>query len=182
MRIRFILLSLSFALAASAQHCPWDCSGLILLKTDVSREEMLQLQPVLCDGSRQLVIDSVYGSGATLADTCRFLAYEDFRQYRISRTTISHWYKYDTVYSFAKDLFLVKYSYCRFKEPGTTLYIRYRSRRQGKWQYNYIAVPETRRVHLHNYYRELNARDSAGLRKQLEPFVLQLDRARFGLR
>lgn len=64
---------------------------MILLETDATSAEMSRLNPVLVDGDRKVVIDTLYGTGLnSTADTCQFLVYEDFLKYRVAKTAIHY--------------------------------------------------------------------------------------------
>ncbi|MBM3415968.1 MAG: hypothetical protein FJY20_05885 [Bacteroidetes bacterium] len=51
-----LIVSLFFPALLQVQHCPWVCSGMILLKTDVTAAEFRQLNPVLADKKNRLLI------------------------------------------------------------------------------------------------------------------------------
>ena len=99
------LLSLFIILwiGANAQHCPWDCTGFLMIKTNASEAEMKKLKPVLVDGRKKPVVDTLYGTGLPTYDLCTFLLYRDFKKYRTERIKL-HWvYQYDTLLSKSKD-------------------------------------------------------------------------------
>lgn len=151
--IIFLLLSAD----VNAQHCPWDCSGMILLKTDLSKTEFTRLNPVLVDGNRKEIVDTVYGTGLATYDTGRFMHYDDFMQYRTGRIKLHYWYAFDTLYYFAKDNYLVRYNYCRYQYQGNTdLFIRFTDTAGN--QYGYIEIPVSRRIHLHDFGPEIRKR------------------------
>ena len=86
----FVLFLLLITTTGRAQHCPWDCGGLLLLKTGISPGNFYKLSPVLVDENKNLIVDSIYGTGKESYDTCKFLSYEDFLRYRTQRTSIIH--------------------------------------------------------------------------------------------
>lgn len=168
--------------ATNAQHCPWDCSGLLMLKTDVSREEMKKLDPVLVDVNKKPIVDTLYGSGTDTYDLCRFLYYDDFLQFRISRIKVHHWYMYDTVYHFAKNHYLVRFNYCRYQSDGPTgLFIRYNDP-AAQVDYKFIEIPSSRRIHLHNYSRQINNKQTDAIVESIGPFILTINRKEFGMK
>lgn len=158
--MRSFLSSLLFFLPlfSNAQHCPWDCSGMILLKTDVTAAEFRQLNPVLVNKSRKIIVDTIYGTGLETYDSCRFMSYDDFMQYRTNRIKLHHWYNYDTMYYFAKDNYPVKYNYCRYQYgDNSDLFIRFDD--PVTKEYGYIEIPVSRRIHLHDF--------GSGIRRRL---------------
>ena len=76
MRHLFLFILLIATLTTSAQHCPWDCDGMIMIKTDAGKEEMKKLDPVLVDVNKKLILDT--SLGADIFDLCRILYYDDF--------------------------------------------------------------------------------------------------------
>lgn len=182
MRKGLIIILFMTSHLAGAQHCPWDCSGMILLKTDATSGEMSRLNPVLVDGDRKLVIDTLYGTGLnSTADTCQFLVYEDFLKFRVAKTAIHYWYSYDTVYHFAKDHYLVKYNYCKYNRNNESLYIRINDLNNTPSGYRYIEVTAEKGIHLHNYHRLLNDRKTGELLTALAPMVIFISRVDLGL-
>src|SRR6476620_4865408 len=90
-----LLLSNNFLFA---QHCPWDCTGMILLHTNLPKENLYKLDPVLTDENKNEIYDTVYGTGKDTWDECKFLSYDDFTAYRTGRIAVHHFYEYDTFY------------------------------------------------------------------------------------
>lgn len=181
MSIKYLLFILFFSpLLLKAQHCPWDCSGMILLDTRLSGAEFEKLEPVLVDRDKKIVIDTVYGTGVDSFDSCYFLSYADFTSYRTKRIQLHYWYKYDTLYHFAAHFYLVRYNYCRFgKEGNTDLMIRFRDPDSGT--YRYIDIPVGRRIHLHNYNMEIRKGLGFDDIPSLEARVLRVDRKEWNL-
>lgn len=177
---RYFLIAVCFlSLQAAAQHCPWDCSGMIMLKTDLSPEEFAKLSPVLVDGNKQLIIDTIYGTGLDTHDTCRFYFYDDFVRYRTSKIKLHHWYGYDTVYYFAKEHYLVRYNYCRYSRGDTSLFIQYNDPQTGMKKI--LEVPSGKRIHLHNYYRQIYQRLTLDKIPAIQELILTVPRKEWGL-
>lgn len=165
---------------AISQHCPWDCSGMILLKTDISKEEFTKLNPVLVDAHKQLIVDTVYGTGLATYDSCRFLYYDDFVQYRTGRIKLHHWYRYDTAYYFARGHYLVRFNYCRYARGADTgLYIRYDD--PVLHEPKYIEVPADRRIHLHIFYRQIYNRLPLDKIESMPALIMQVNRKEWNL-
>ena len=167
----YILLPQSFFLFA--QHCPWDCSGMILLQTNVKKDRLYKLDPVLVDENKNEISDTMYGTGKDTHDPCSFLFYDDFTAYRIQRIKIHHWYQYDTVYYFAKGLFMVKYNFCNYE--GRKLFLRFTDPYSTGLTFHYIEIPDSLRIHLHNYSNELFAGRAEVTRKKIQPFILKVN-------
>lgn len=162
---------------ASAQHCPWDCTGFLMIKTDATKSEIEKLQPVLVDANKQVVIDTLYGTGKDTYDTCTFMEYDDFVKYRTERTRLHHWYEYDTVLNFAKDHYVVHYNFC--KHEGKQLFIRYMG--PGHGHYHYMEIPADKRIHLHDLNNMIREKNYTGILKQVEPNIINVSRAQWGL-
>jgi len=167
---------LIIAASAGAQHCPWDCSGMILVKTDLSPAEFSQLHAVLVNDNKEPVIDTLYGTGAATYDTCSFLYYDDFLAYRTARIPVHHWYRYDTVYAFAAGYYIVRFNYCKYRRGNTDLFIRYILPAKDPAAFKYIGIPLSSRVHLHDYNGQINRRESAEIIRSIEPMVLVVSR------
>lgn len=182
--MRYILLFflLIISIALSAQHCPWDCDGMILIKTDASKEEMRKLDPVLVDVNKQLILDT--SKGADIYDLCRILYYDDFLKIRIDGMGENdpNSYRYDTAYHFAKNHYLVKFNYCTYSrdDEPTDLFVRYNDAASTSG-YSYILVPPSRRIDLHQYNRAINTGATEVILKSVQPFILTIGRKQFGL-
>ena len=166
-----VLLLKSFLLFA--QHCPWDCSGMIVLQTNAPKELFYKLDPALVDENKRAINDTVYGTGKDTHDPCIFLSYDDFITCRIKRIQVHHWYQYDTAYHFAEGLFMVKYNFCNYTERK--LYLRFVDPHTSGLTFHYIEIPDSLRIHLHNYSNELFAGKTEETRKKIQPFILRLD-------
>ncbi|MGQ0738723.1 MAG: hypothetical protein ACT4OJ_06650 [Bacteroidota bacterium] len=182
MKRLYALLLLLLPSITQAQHCPWDCSGMILLKTDVSPAEFAKLNPVLADGDKRVVIDTIYGTGKDTYDSCRFLSYDDFLRYRTEKIKLHYWYGYDTLYHFARGYYVIRYNYCRYKWDGRSdLFIRFNSLSAGKEESLFIAIPTGRRIHLHEYNMEINRRQTDKILSAIEPLIMEVGRAEWKL-
>ena len=175
-----LLLITTTGVVSFAQHCPWDCSGMILLNTNISKEKLYKLHPVLVDENKKEVIDTVYGTGLDTHDNCEFLSYEDFTAYRTKKIAIHHWYGYDTFYHFTQGGYIVKYSFCKYR--GKKLYLRFEDPYTRGVTFRYIEIPENRRMHLHEYNDELTGRKTKELKEKTKPFVLNITCTQWGLR
>lgn len=178
-RIIFLFF-ISISFISSAQHCPWDCSGMILLNTTISKEKLYKLHPVLVDENKKEVIDTVYATGSDTDDNCEFLSYEDFTAYRTKKITIYYWYGYDTFYHFTQGGYIVKYNFCKYREKK--LYLRFEDAYTRGVTFRYIEIPENLRMHLHDYNNELTGRKTKELKKMTQPFVLNITCTQWGLR
>lgn len=178
-KLAFIVL-LFLSGQAAAQHCPWDCSGMILLKTDLTGDEFKRLSPVLVDNNEQVVVDTIYGTGLETNDSCRFLSYADFVNYRTDKIKLHHWYGFDTLYYFAKGQYLVRYNFCKYKKEGNNdLFIRFTD--PVTREDHYIDIPIGRRIHLHDLNREIRERKTLEEIPSLQGLVLELSRKEWGL-
>ena len=151
---------------------------MLLLQADISGAEMKKMKPVLVNKNKDLVVDTIYGTGKVTYDTCHFLWYDDFVAYRTARINIHHWYQYDTVLYFASDNYVVHYNYCRYAK--TVLYLRITNPETG--EYNYFEIPRNNRLHLHNYNSLIYDRETEKLKKEVEPFIFRLNRENLNLR
>ena len=171
-----------FSLQSYSQHCPWDCSGMLLLKTEITATEFSSLYPVLVDKEKHIVVDTVYGTGKDSYDTCRVLFYDDFIKYRTGRIKTHYWYGYDTAYHFAKDLYLVRYNYCKFnRDGGDELFIRYNDPSGLPGTFRYIPVPAESGIHLHDHRLQMNRREYNGIIEKVQPQIIRAGRKDWGL-
>jgi hypothetical protein len=173
------ILTIFIANPGSAQHCPWDCAGMILLQTPVSKEMMYKMKPVLVDENKKVITDTLYGTGMPTYDRCDFLFYDDFVKYRVEKIAVHHWYQYDTLYHFAEGKYLVHYNFCKYQ--GSKLYLRFNDPAPGSNIYHYVEITEDRRIHLHNYNRELRGNETTPLKKATKKFVLEMNCENWGL-
>jgi hypothetical protein len=181
--MKYALAAFTFTLCSLgnfAQHCPWDCSGMIMMRTPVSKEMIYKLKPVLVDEQKNVVTDTMYGTGLPTYDRCDFLSYEDFVDYRAGKITVHHWYGYDTVYHFAAGNFIVKYNFCKYE--GSKLFLRFDDPGSEAVQYHYIEIPEAIRIHLHNISSLLYSRQTAAIRKELQHSILNIACSEWGLK
>ena len=173
MKALFTALFITLCFSLAAQHCPWDCSGLLMIKTSAGREELKKLDPVLVGPNKKPIIDTIYGTGSETFDLCRFMYYDDFLQYRINRIKIHHWYTFDTRYHFARDHYIVRFNFCRYDSDGPPdLYIRINDR--GTNNYKYIEIPKAKRIHLHDIGREISKGETETLIEKLSSYVITL--------
>lgn len=177
--IQFILISLIPEIVA-AQHCPWDCTGLIQLSIDVPKTQIEKMNLVLVDEDKNEIIDTLFGTGKNTYDTCNVLFYDDFLLYRTQRMSTHHWYSYDTVYYFAKDKYLTRYNFCKYENKR--IYLRFSDRYSRGLKYHYIEIPDSNRVHLHQYNEYLQHDRTSELKELLGPFVLNITCDILGLR
>lgn len=179
----FILILFTVSAAFSySQHCPWDCTGMILLLTRLPKEKLYKLNPVLVDQRLRPITDTMFGTGKEneTSDPCAFLYYDDFLTYRTNKIAIHHWYGYDTLYYFAKGKYMVHFNFCRYKEEK--LFLRFEDKYSRGIKYHYVEIPGKQRIHLHNYSRELFDRETPALKKKLKPFVLFMNCEKWLLR
>jgi len=153
---------------------------MILLKTAVTAAEFRQLNPVLVDKNREIIVDTIYGTGLETYDSCRFMHYDDFMQYRTERIKLHHWYNYDTMYYFAKDHYPVKYNYCRFKYNGNNdLFLRFND--PVTKVYGYIAIPVNCRIHLHDFGDGIRKRRPLAEITSMHALVMEVSRSEWKL-
>ena len=173
----FCCVTISFRIFA--QHCPWDCSGMVMLKTLVPKEMVYKLEPVLVDEGKKLITDTMYGTGKPTYDLCEFLDYKDFTKYRTKKIAVHHWYEYDTVYHFAEGCYIVKYNFCEY--TGKALYLRYTDPYSKSKLYHYIEISEERRIHLHNYSNQLYEQRTEEIKNDLKNVILVMNCKEWGL-
>lgn len=166
----FICSSLLFH-RSFAQHCPWDCSGMILVKSPVSKKNVYKLQPVLVDDEKKVVVDTMYGTDKPTYDRCDLLFYDDFTNQRAEKIAIHHWYEYDTFYHFAAGSYVIKFNFCKYQDKK--LYLRY-SDPYSASLYHYVEIPQNIRIHLHDYNNQLRARKTEEIQDSLKTSVLTI--------
>jgi hypothetical protein len=174
MRFIFIILFACIISPCLAQHCPWDCSGIIIFETSLDTSAVYAVDPVLVDENKRPVTDTIFGTGREneTNDLCRFLYYDDFFKQRKAKIKTHYWYAYDTVYGFAKGNYIVKYNYCKYRDKK--LYLRYRDIHTRDLRYHYVEINPGLRIHLHNYDSLLHDGNTEALKKELAPFVMQV--------
>src|SRR6266498_1925316 len=153
MRQAFIFPLLFISQFCRAQHCPWDCTGMVMLQTDILKEKVYKMKPVLVDGNKKVITDTLYGTGLPTYDRCDFLEQSDFTAYRKKRIAIHYFYQYDTSYYFAEGKYIVHYNFCAYR--GKKLYLRFNDPSSQKLKYLYVAIPASNRIHLHEYNNEI---------------------------
>lgn len=171
----FMLLSLN----SFAQHCPWDCAGFLMIKTDATPAEMSMLKAALVDSKKQLVIDTLYGTGKETIDTTNIMEWDEFEKYRKEKTKIHNWYNHDTMLSFAKGYYVVRYNYCKFDNANPQdLSIRYIG--PGHGHYHFMPVAADKRIHLHDYNSLISKKEKEEILKALESKIINVSRAQWG--
>jgi hypothetical protein len=171
MRIFITLSILMVSVKCMAQHCPWDCAGMIVLQIDVPKK-IEHLGLTLVDENRREITDTIYGTGKDTYDECVFLSYDSFTKRRTEKINLHHWYRYDTIYKFAKGNYIVKYNYCKYRERK--LYIRYVDQYMRSLVYHYIEIPIDKRIHLHDYSDELHDGKVEEMREKTKNNVIVL--------
>jgi hypothetical protein len=180
MRPFFILFLLDVCQITVAQHCPWDCTGMIMLQTDIPKEKVYKMEPVLVDENKKLITDTLYGTGLPTYDRCDFLEESDFTAYRKKRMSLHYVYQYDTSYYFAEGKYIVHYNFCEYQDKE--LYLRYNDPVASKLEYAYVAIPASNRIHLHEYNNEIRGRETNKLKQAVKEFVLIMPCAKWGLK
>ncbi len=182
MRVLLVGLILLATLNSQAQHCPWDCSGMIVLNTDIPRATLEKLKPVLVDDQYQVIRDTVWGTGKEdkTNDRCDFLYYDDFLANRVEKTKLHHFYNYDTMYYFAKGSYMVKYNHCKYRQKK--IYLRYNDPDKGETQFHYLEIPDRARIHLHDYNRFLWDKQGVEMKKELATAFLFLQWKELGFK
>ena len=167
-------------LSSFSQHCPWDCSGMIIVETPVAKGMVYKLEPVLVDEEKKVIVDTMYGTDKPTYDRCDFLSYDDFTKQRIKKIAIHHWYEYDTFYHFAAGHYIVKFNFCEYQDKR--LYLRYSDPSSKSKAYQYIEIPAVNRVHLHDYNSQLRERKTEEIKNDLKASVLVLNCAEWNLK
>ena len=180
MRWFILSLMLSVTAVAGAQHCPWDCSGLLLVKTDVSPENIYKLFPVLVNEKKEIIVDTIYGTGKPTYDTCNLLYYDDYLAYRTQKIKLHYWYAHDTVYHFAKDNYIIKVNFCKYKNKK--LFLRLTDPDSPELHYRYVEIANMALIHLHDYNMEINARSTNKVKEAVSKFLVTMDCAAWGLK
>jgi hypothetical protein len=168
----FLIFIIAFSIKASAQHCPWDCTGLILIQTDMDPREFGKMNMTLVDSSKKVMVDTLFGTGRPTYDTCRLMQYDDFMNYRIQRIQLHYWYQYDTVYKFAKGLYLARFNYCQYK--NSPLYLNWSDVNGKSGTNHYFEISPANRIHLHDFSRQLNNRDYDQIRREINPKIIRI--------
>jgi len=153
---------------------------MIVIRTDLPKDKVYKIKPVLVDANKNVISDTVYGTGLDTYDRCDFLTYEDFTAYRTKRIKVHHFYQYDTFYHFAKGALMVKYNYCEYQ--GKDIYLRYNDSYSDKPQYHYVLIGDGNRIHLHDFNNELNARNSEAIKNKLRGVWVDMSCSDWALR
>jgi hypothetical protein len=175
----FALFLFTATTGAIAQHCPWDCSGMIQVEITAPMNMVYRMKPVLVDENKEVITDTIYGTGKETYDRCDFLYYDDFLKYRRNKIAIHSCYQYDTLYSFAKGKYIVRYNFCRYRDKK--LFLRFTDPHKGNNNYHYIEIPGHNRIHLHDYDDQLRQNKTAAMVKATREFVLVIDCKTWGL-
>lgn len=176
MKLGILLLFLTVSGKCFSQHCPWDCTGFLMLRTDASYAEMKKLNPVLVDGRKNIVVDTLYGTGLPTYDSCIFMLFSDFKKYRTERIKLHPWYEYDTLLNFAEGHYVVHYNYCRYKwDQNSSLFIRYNDP-EVKNSYKYMEIPPDKRIHLHDFNSAIRIEKKKNILADVEPMVILINR------
>ncbi len=180
MRCVFLSMILILTVAAKAQHCPWDCSGLVLLKTEVAKEEIYKMKPVLVDENKNLIVDTTFGTGKPMYDTCSFLYYDDFLTSRTEKVQLHHWYRYDTVFHFAAGYFVARANYC--DSWNKKLYLRFTEPQSNDMKYSYVEIPASSLIHLHQYSREIQDNKMKKILEAVKEVIIEMSCEKWKLR
>ncbi len=166
--------------AVQAQHCPWDCGGMILLQTELDKQQVYKQQPVLVDENREIITDTVYGTGKDTYDTCSFLYYDDFLAYRTAKINLHYWYGYDTVYHFAAGYYVARINYCKYRNKK--IYLRLADPYSQRPAYRYLEINSTAIIHLHDHNNNIRYRQTATIKEAIREAVLVMSCDKWMLR
>ena len=180
MRCFLISFMLLIASTSGAQHCPWDCSGLLLVKTDVSPSTINKLFPVLVNEKKEIIVDTIYGTGLPTYDTCNLLYYDDYLAYRTKRIKLHYWYGYDTIYHFAQGNYIIKINFCKYRNKK--LFLRIADSHSPDPGYKYVEIANTALIHLHDYSIEINHRETNRIKEAVAKSLITIDCAAWGLK
>ena len=146
---------------------------MIIFKTSLPKGKVYGLEPVLVDERKMVITDTMYGTGLPTYDKCEFLYYKDFRSYRKKKIKLHHWYQYDTLYHFKEGSYIVKFSFCKYRDAE--LYLRFIDPYSRATTYHYIKIPVNFRIHLHDYSSQLFERRSDEIKNAVRNSVLVMD-------
>lgn len=175
MRKLLILLALllSVTTGINAQHCPWDCSGLVVVKTNIPVATLKQMGFVLVDENKKIITASRKGDSKAFMDTSLLEPYDEFVAKRKAGLNDYHWYQYDTAYHFAEGKYLLHFNHCDgYKKK---LYLRYQRAGAAGIKFLYIEVPDNKRISLHDFSDELYGRNYKAISEKIKPNILFLD-------
>src|SRR5688572_18135654 len=126
---------------ASAQHCPWDCSGIVILDWPADKK-FNNYQVRLVDSSYKVVFNhNVYEKTES-----QFSIYEELKKQLNLKISKYSWYEYDTVLNFAAGSPVALYNFCDYH--GEDLFIEVKSKK-GPSNKNYFKLNEDQKFHLH---------------------------------
>jgi len=162
-RVSLVFCGVLVFLKGFAQHCPWDCSGMIIVQTPVAKTMIYKMEPVLVDEDRKVIVDTLYGADKPTFDRCDFLSYDDFTRRRTEKIAIHDSYEYDTFYHFAAGHYIVKYNFCDYQDKK--LYLRYTEPSAKSKIYHYLEIPASNRIHLHDFNSQLRGRKTEEIKK-----------------
>jgi hypothetical protein len=173
MRIFLIIVFIAATLPGIAQHCPWDCSGMVLVETNLAPKQMEQAHLMVTGENKKPVIDTFSNEGKPFYDTCRLYPYAEFLKKRKEQLKTYRWYQYDTVYHFAENKYLVRFNLCRFY--GKKLFLSFQHPYTRNLQIIYIEIPDNKRISLHAISDKLYKRDYEAISKEIAPMIMRLD-------
>lgn len=171
-RFVFVLL-MTFPGLVFAQHCPWDCSGMIMIETDVPKDRVYRMQPILVDENKNVIADTIYGTESPAYDTCKLMFQDDFTALRTEKIKHHRWYQYDTAYHFASGLLITRINFC--KNHTKTIYLRWVFPDDKKAMYYYKELPLESLIHLHSYNNELRKRENEKMRKDVDYAIVRMN-------
>lgn len=141
--MRFILsfLFIMMTTGLAAQHCPWDCSGLVILDWPENRK-FSDYDVSLVDSQRKVVTNTnVYETTAS-----GFLPYEELKEQLTEKISKHSWYEYDTALHFAKGSPVTLYNYCEYQQD---LFVEVKSKKDPGSKH-YFPLNNDQKFHLHN--------------------------------
>jgi hypothetical protein len=180
MRCLLVSVMIMMVNLAGAQHCPWDCSGLLLFKIEISKKKTNKLFPVLVNEKKEIIVDTIYGTSKSTFDTCKLLFYDDFQAYRIKRVTQNKWYAIDTVYHFAEGYYIIKVNFCKYRNKK--IFLRFTDTGSKKLRYRYVEIANSSLIHLHDYNMEITARKTDLIKEAIAKYLITIDCASLGLK
>lgn len=173
MRCIILFALLFFSLLVKAQHCPLDCCGMLLVKTDLSTEQLYALHPVLTGPNKKTIVDSLFSSKKIFTDTCKLLYYPDFLAYRSAKIAANNFYHYDTLCYFAKGYYVIRVNFCTYRNQP--LYIRFTITDGSKPKYQYVAVAAASLIDLHNLFPLIIHKKTELILPKIAPFIITID-------
>jgi hypothetical protein len=140
MRITILITLLFITKLLAAQHCPWDCSGIVILDWPANKS-FPSYTVSLVDKNHEVVSNhNVYESPES-----KFQLYGDLKKELSSKIPQNHWYENDTVFHFAEGSPVTLYNYCDYR-GDLFVEVRFNTTSQ-KW---YFKLNEDQKFHLHN--------------------------------